>query len=264
MNIVVPIKYVPETEIRVKLAPDGRGLDLSGVKMVINPFDEFAIEEALQLKEKRGAGSVTVITLGDSEATQGLRTALAMGADAAVRIKEEEVPGCDSLAVAALLASAIKGMPHDLVLCGKQAVGADRNEVPQMLAALLGLPVVGTVGKLEFGDGVFTAHRQIEGMTEVITAALPAVISAEKGLNEPRYPSLKGIMKAKRAEIREISPAELDVDPSILGAGGGALELVGIELPPPRGKGTVVEAGDNPAAAAAQLVDWLKNHAKVI
>ncbi|HUX07956.1 MAG TPA: electron transfer flavoprotein subunit beta/FixA family protein [Acidobacteriota bacterium] len=264
MNIIVPIKQVPETEIRVKMAADGRSLDLTGVKMVVNPFDEFAIEEALQIKEKLGEGSVTVVTVGDSGSTQALRTALAMGADAAVRVKLEEAPGSDSLAIASMLASIIKDRPCDLVLCGKMAVGSDQSQVPAMLAGLLGWPLVTVVGKLELGDGSFTAQHQIEGMGEVVKASLPAVISAEKGLNEPRYPSLKGIMAAKRAQIEEISPAELGVDAAILGEDGAALELVGIEMPPERGEGITVDAGDDPASAARQLADWLKNHAKVI
>ena len=264
MNVIVPIKQVPETEMRVKLAADGRSLDLTGVKMVVNPFDEIAIEEALQLKEKAGEGSVTVITVGDPDSTQALRTGLAMGADAAVRIKLEEAAGCDSFALASLLAAAIKGRPYELIICGKQAIGTDNSQVPQMLAVLLGLPVVTTVGKLEIAGGALTAHRQIEGKTEVIEAALPAVVSAEKGLNEPRYPSLKGIMAAKRAQIEEIPPADLDVDPGMLAEEGAAMELTGIEMPPPRGEGVIVEAGDDPAGAAAKLVDWLKNQAKVI
>jgi electron transfer flavoprotein beta subunit len=264
MEIIVPIKQVPETEIRIKIAPDGRSLDLSGVKMVVNPFDEYAIEEALRIKERLGKGSVTVITVGDADSTQALRTALAMGADKAIRIKEEEARGCDSFAVASLLAAVIKGKTADLVLCGKQAVGGDNNQVPAMLASLLGWPLVTLVGKLELGEGSFAALRQIEGMGELVKGKLPAVISAEKGLNEPRYPSLKGIMAAKRAQIEEISPGALGVSPSILGESGAALELVGIEMPPARGKGTLIEAGDDPVAAAKQLADWLKNHAKVI
>ena len=264
MNIVVPIKQVAETELRVKIAGDGRSLDLSGVKMVVNPFDEFAIEEALQLKEKAGEGTVTVITVGDADATQALRTALAMGADEAIRIKAEDAPGCDSFAVASLLAAAIKDKPYDMIICGKNAVGGDNSQVPSMLAALLGVPIVTQVGALEVGDGELTAQRQIEGMGEKVTVSMPAVLSAEKGLNEPRYPSLKGIMAAKRAPINEVDMSSLGVDEAILGEGGAAFELAKIEMPPARGEGTIVEAGDDPAAAAAQLADWLKNHAKAI
>ncbi len=264
MNIIVPIRQVPETEIRVKIAGDGRSLDLSGVKMVVNPFDEYAIEEALQIKEKLGEGSVTVVTVGDADSTQALRTALAMGADAAVRVKLEDAPGSDSFAIASLLAALIKDRPCDLVLCGKLAVGGDNCQVPAMLAALLGWPLVTVVDKLEWSGGSFTAQRQIEGMGEIVKASLPAVVSAEKGLNEPRYPSLKGIMAAKRTQIDEVAPADLGVDAAILGEAGAALELVAIEMPAERGEGITVEAGDDPEAAARQLADWLKNHAKVI
>lgn len=264
MNIIVPVKQVPETEIRPKLSADGKSLDLSSVKMIVNPFDEFAIEAALQLRESMGEGKVTIITVGDLDSVQALRTGLAMGADEAIRIKLEDAPGSDARATAYLLAAAIQDRPHDLILCGKHAVGTDNNQIPQMLAVMLDLPVVSTVSKLEIGNGEFNVQRQIEGKAEVVGGKLPAVISVDKGVNEPRYPSLKGIMAAKRATIEEIPVADLNVDAGILGEEGSPLELLSIELPAAKGAGTIIEIGEDPDGAAEKFVDWLKNQAKVI
>lgn len=264
MNIIVPVKLVPETTIKPKIAGDGKSLDLANVKMVINPFDEFAVEEALTLRDAAGAGEVTVVTVGSADDVPALRHALAMGANNAARIVIDDAPGSDTRAVASLLAAFVKNKEFDLVLCGKHAVGGDEAQVPQMLATELGLPVATTITKLDIADGKATAERQIEGKTEVVQFNLPAVISVDKGLNEPRYPKLKGIMAAKKAAIEETTPAELGVDPEILGEAGAMLELTGIELPPPRGEGVLVEIGDDPDGAARKLVDWLKNDAKVI
>lgn len=264
MNVIVPIKQVPETEIKPRIAGDGKSLDLSSVKMVVNPFDEFAIEEALQQRDSSGEGEVTVVTAGDADSVAALRTGLAMGANNAARIKLEDAPGSDTRAIAALLASYIKGKEFDLIFCGKHGVGGDNSHVPQMLAVLLEIPVVTAVTTFELTDGKAKCQRQIEGKTEVVEVALPAVISVDKGLNEPRYPKLKGIMAAKKATIEEVAPSDLDVDESILGESGSAFELTSIELPPSRGEGVLVEIGDDPEAAAEKLVQWLKNDAKVI
>lgn len=264
MNIIVPIKHVPETTMRARIAGDGKSLDLAQVKMVVNPFDEFAIEAALVLREKAGSGDVTLVTLGEEDAAQSLRTGIAMGATRAARIKLEEARGCDARATAALLAAWIKGQPCDLILCGKHAVGSDNNAVPQMLAVLLGLPFVTTVTRMEIEGNTATVQRQIEGKTEVVTIPLPAVISVDKGLNEPRYPTLKGIMASKKAAIEDVPVAGLGVDSALLGEAGAALELISIELPPAKSEGTIIQVGDDPDGAARQFVEWLKNEAKVI
>lgn len=264
MNIIVPIKHVAETTVRPKIAADGKSVDLAQVKMVVNPFDEFAIEAALVLREKAGSGDVTVVTVGEEDASQSLRTGIAMGATRAARIKSEEARGSDVRAVASLLAAWIKSQQCDLVLCGKHAVGGDNNAVPQMLAVMLGLPFVTSAARMEIDGGVATVHRQIEGKTEVVTVGLPAVISVDKGLNEPRYPTLKGIMASKKAAIEEVSATGLGVDGALLGDAGAALELVRIELPPAKSEGTIIQIGDDPDGAAQQFVDWLKNEAKVI
>jgi electron transfer flavoprotein beta subunit len=264
MNIIVPVKQVPETTIKPKIADDGKSLDLSNVKMVVNPFDEFAIEEAIQVTEKDG-GEVSLITFGDEDSVQALRTGLAMGAGNAIRIKQESTDGdSDTRAIAAMLAAAVKDRQPDLVFCGKHAVGSDNAQVPQMLAAMLGMPVVSSISSLEIADGKAKASRQIEGKTEVVEVELPAVISFDKGVNEPRYPKLKGIMKAKKAKIEELEVADLDIDQDIIGSAGSQLELESLELPPAKGEGIKVEVGDDPEAAAQQLVDWLKNEVKIL
>ena len=264
MNIIVPVKQVPETDMKPRIAGDSKSLELANVKMIMNPFDEFAVEEALTLRDSSGDGEVTVITFGDDESVQALRTGLAMGANNAVRIKDDGAEGSDSRAVASLLAEAVKERSYDLIICGKLAVGGDNNQVPQMLATRLGIPMLPTVDKLEIADGKAKGYRQIEGKTEVYEVSLPAVISVDKGLNEPRYPKLKGIMAAKRAKIEEIAAGDLSVDSAILGEDGSQFELLSIELPPERGEGKIIEVGDEPDAAVDQLIDWLKNEAKVI
>jgi electron transfer flavoprotein beta subunit len=264
MKIFVPIKHVAETTIKPKIAGDGISVDLSNVKMVVNPFDEFAIEEAIQQVEKND-GEVTLITFGDQDAVQSLRTGLAMGANNAIRILQENTEGeSDTRAIAAMLAACMKDKEVDLVICGKHGVGGDNAQVPQMLSVMLGLPVVTSVSSLEISDDSLKATRQIEGKAEVVKVSMPAVVSLDKGVNEPRYPKLKGIMKAKKAKIEEIDPASLDIDQSIIGSEGSQVTIESIELPPSKGAGVKVEVGDDPQAAAEQLVEWLKNEAKVL
>ena len=202
MNTIVCIKRVPDTETRVRIGPDGTSIDPSGVKYVLNPYDEFALEEAIRLRDSAGSGTVTVLTVGEDDSKETLRTALAMGADEAVLLRGR--PGIDALPVARALADAIRARDYDLVLFGKQAVDDDNMQVPSMVAELLELPCANVVVKLELSDGRAVAHREVEGGHEVVELGLPAVISAQKGLNEPRYPSLKGIMAAKKKPMEEI------------------------------------------------------------
>jgi electron transfer flavoprotein beta subunit len=202
------------------------------------------------------------VTVGGDDDVQALRQALAMGAGNAVRINDEGRAGLGDHAVAALLAAWIRKQEYDLILCGKHAVGSDSNQVPQMLGAMLGLPVMTSITKLEIADGTATGQRAIEGKTEVVTVKLPAVISCDKGLNEPRYPKLKGIMAAKRAKIEEFTAAALGVDDSVLAS--SSLELESIELPPEKGAGVKVEVGDDPDAAVEKFIEWLKNEAQAL
>src|SRR5271169_214825 len=203
MNQIVCIAYVPDTETRIRIAEGGVSIDETDVKWIVSPYDEYALEEALRTKEAKG-GTVTVLTFGPARADTGLRECLARGADDAIRIASEGLSEVDSLGVARLLAGVIKGVPFDVVWMGNKGVGTDAQLLVPMLAELLDLPHVNLVTKLEWKDGgvlAVLAHREIEGAQEVVEMPLPGVIGATKGLNEPRYASLKGIMAAKKKAI---------------------------------------------------------------
>ncbi|MGH7752415.1 MAG: electron transfer flavoprotein subunit beta/FixA family protein, partial [Gemmatimonadales bacterium] len=202
MKVAVCIKRVPDSETRVKIAPDGKSLDESGVKFVMNPYDEFAVEEALRLKEKAGSGEVVVVSLGPDAAQETIRTALAMGADRGVLLNVDRIP-LDGFEVAKTLAAELKPGGFDLILFGKMAIDDYNHQVGPMVAELLGVPCVTTVEHLHWEDGRGTAEREIEGGMEVVEFSLPAVLSTDKGLNEPRYPALKGIMAAKKKPLEE-------------------------------------------------------------
>jgi electron transfer flavoprotein beta subunit len=250
VKIVVCLKQVPDTETRVKVAADGRHVDLSGVSLVVNPYDEYAIEEALRIKDKAGSGEVVVITVGPAGAATALRNALAMGADRAILLRADTTDA-DGKAVSEALAAHIKELSPDLVLFGKQAVDDDGTQVGPRVAELLNLPCVNVVTRLELAEGRLTAEREIEGGLEVCECALPAVVTAQKGLNEPRYASLKGIMAAKKKELVEVDVA--------LPASG--LSLQRVSLPAVRTPGRIVGQGTE---AVAELVRVLREEAKVI
>jgi len=247
---VVCIKQVPDSETRVKVAADGRHLDPAGVTWVMNPYDEFAVEEALRIKEKAGAGEVVVVTLGGPGATTTLRNALAMGADRAIHLTHEGA-ALDPLQIARALAAELKPLAPQLVWFGRQAIDDDAAQVGPIVAEMLGLPCVTAVAKFELSGDKATVEREIEGGREVVEVQLPAAFSTDKGLNEPRYASLKGIMAAKKKTI--------DAKPAAPGDPG--LELLALELPAERGAGRIIGEG---AAAAAELVRVLREEAKVI
>ncbi|KPJ94120.1 MAG: electron transfer flavoprotein subunit beta [Gemmatimonas sp. SG8_17] len=249
MKIAVCIKRVPDTETRIKIGADGKSIDESGVKFVLNPFDEYAVEEALKLKEQSG-GEVVVVCLGTEASQETIRTALAMGADSGVLLKASTLP-LDPLVVARALAAELEQGAFDMILFGKLAIDDYGQAVGTMVAELLGLPSVSAIIRLEVTDNRATAQREVEGALEVVDFSLPAVVTAEKGLNEPRYPALRGIMLAKKKPL-EIK--ELDLDQ-------GAMEVVELALPPERKAGRIV--GEGPDAVPA-LVDALRNEAKVI
>ena len=257
MNSVVCVSHVPDTEARIK--PSGKGIDESGLKFIVSPYDEFALEEAIRIKEKQG-GDVTVVTFGPDRAAQALRECLARGATKALHIKGDSA-AADSLGVAKVLAAAIKTLPHDLVFLGKQGVGTDNGLVGPMVAELLGYPQVNVVTHLEVGDGKLTAHREIEGAEEVIEASLPAVITAQKGLNEPRYASLKGIMAAKKIPVDTKSIADLGLsEGDVLNQ---RVVFVSIELPPEKSGGKKIDGAD-PAAAAKEILKYIREEAKAL
>jgi len=247
---VVCIKQVADTETRVKVAPDGKTLDPAGVTWITNPYDEFALEQALRIKESTGAGEVVVLTLGPAQAQTTLRNTLAMGADRAVHLKSD-VPQPDPLSVAKALASELESLAPRLVWFGKQAVDDDQAQVGPMVAELLSLPCITVVAHMELQGDRAVVEREIEGGREVIEVDLPVVLAADKGLNEPRYASLKGIMAAKKKPIEE--KAVTLADPG--------LERLMMALPAGRSAGRIVGQG---VAAVPELVRLLREEAKVI
>ncbi len=261
MNSLVCIAYVPDTETRIKIAADGKSIDETDVKWIVSPYDEYALEAALRVKEAKGAGTVTVVTVGPERAKTGLRECLARGADDAIWVDATGTPYLDALGTARALAAAAKGGSYDFLWFGQKGVGYDESLVGPMFAELMDLPHVANVIKLEVKEGMITAHREIEGAHEVVECSLPAVLTAQKGLNEPRYASLKGIMAAKKKPIAEKKLAELGVpeaDPA-----NARTRWRKLELPPARVACKMVP-GDDPAAAGKELARLLREEAKVI
>ncbi len=212
MNILVCISYVPDTAAKISTTPDGTALQMQGVKFILNPYDEFAIEEALLQREKHG-GRVVVLTVGDSAATEILRTALAMGADAAAHVPATSL---DSYGVAVQIADYARAMSADLVLLGRQSIDHDSFQMASTVSALLGMPSISVVSKLDIEGNRVYAERDIEGGKEILNAELPIVISVQKGINNPRYPKLPDIMKAKSKPIETVQPRMVDPRSEIL------------------------------------------------
>ena len=259
MKIIVCVKQVPDTETRIRIAPEGASIVESDVNWIVSPYDEFAVEEALRIKEAKG-GEVILVCLGPDRAQSALRSGLAMGADSAVHLKDPAFDAADTLGVARALAAAIKTLaPYDLVLTGQQGVGGDNAQIPGLLGELLDLPQVTMAVKVELQEGKAVVTREIEGAHETWETTLPAVISAQKGLNEPRYASLKGIMAAKKKPIDVKDAAALG-----LAAGDVAAKtkVVALELPPPRPPIRMIE-GDS-ETQVRELLRLLHEEAKVI
>ena len=258
MNTVVCLKQVPDTETLIKIA--GTTIAAEGIKWVISSFDEYAVEEAIRMKEKMNAGKVTIVSLGPDRVIESIRTALAMGADDAVHVNDGAYyDKADPYATAQVLAAAIKGLTFDAVFLGKQAIDDDCGQVPAMLGELLGLPVVTQVIKLDVAADKksATVTREIEGGQVVLDVPLPAVLSAQKGLNEPRYASLPGIMKAKKKPV-DVKNA------GGLGVSTGPMTVVKeMSLPPARQAGKII-TGDDAKAKAAALAKALHEEVKII
>lgn len=259
MRIVVCVEQVPDTETRIRVAPEGNKIVEQDVNWIVSPYDEFAIEAALRLKEQKG-GEVVLVSLGPDRVHSALRTGLAMGADSAVHVKDAAFDAADSLAIARGLAAAIRTLaPFDLVLTGQQGVGGDHSQIPGLLAEMLDLPQVTVVVKLAVEEAKATVEREIEGARETWETALPAVISAQKGLNEPRYASLKGIMAAKKKPITVQDAAALGLEAGTLKA---KTRVLALELPPSRPPVRMIE-GD-PETQARELIRLLHEEAQVI
>lgn len=259
MNSVVCISHVPDTESRIKVGGDGRHIDETGLKFIVSPYDEFALEEAIRAKEKSG-GDVTVITFGPERASQALRECLARGATKALHVKGESADA-DALGIAKVLAAASKTVPHDVIFFGKQGVGTDNGLVGPMVAELLGYPQVNVVTHLEVDGSKVVAHREIEGAEEVIETTAPAVITAQKGMNEPRYASLKGIMAAKKIAIDGKSVADLGLsDADVFNT---RVTVVALELPAEKSGGRKID-GSDAAAAAQEIIKFIRDEAKAL
>ena len=260
MNIFVFVKRVPDTESRIKINREKNIIDEPGLNFVISPNDEYAVEEALRLREAK-TGQVTVVSVGGDESLVILRKCLAMGADEAVLVKDAAGETYDGLRTARIIAATLKSRypRFDLLLFGKQSVGADNAQVPSMTAELLGLPQANVVTKLEIGTDKGTAVREVEGGEEKVAFSLPAVVSAQKGLNEPRYETLKGIMAAKKKEIPVVAVDSLGLKPGELEVG---IEVTGLEMPPARKAGRILPG--SPQEAAKELASLLRNEAKII
>lgn len=263
MNCIVCMTHVPDTASIIKIEPDGKHIDESGIKWIVSPYDEYALEEALKITEAQG-GEVTVVCYGPARAEAGLRECLARGAHKAVHIVGGEATLGDSFAIAKVLAAAIKDREYDLILGGIQGVGTDNSQVLPMLAELLNLPHVTGIMTLELGDGSFTAQREVEGGVETVASPLPAVVAAQKGLNEPRYAALKGIMAAKRKPVEKIEVLALGLDEGALAGADATYSVRALEMPPEKQAGKVIQGEDDPNAAAAELAKLLHEEAKVI
>ena len=264
MKILVLIKQVPDSTTRIKIAAGGRDIDRAGVKLVMNPFDEFAIEQAVRLREGRqDVAQITVLTWGPAGAAEALRTALAVGADDGIHIQDDTLAELDDLQLAGVIASVVRGEAYDLILTGKQEIDSDSGQLGPALAEWLDLPHVGAITKLEVAaDGkACVANRRIEGAEEVVEAPLPVLLTCEKGLGEMRYPSLPNLMKAKKKPIRTVTTAEIADFAAVTGRVGG-VRLTELQLPPERPPGRVLEG--EPEEAVRELVRLLREEAKVI
>ncbi len=249
MKVLVPVKRVIDAYVKVRVKSDQSGVELNNVKMAMNPFDEIAVEAAIRLKEAGTAEEVIVVSAGPTTSQESLRTGLAMGADRAILIEGDA--SLEPLAIAKILKAIVEREQPGLVIMGKQAVDGDNNQTGQMLAGLLGWPQATFVSKIKLADGGMEAVREVDGGLETVKMGLPAIVTVDLRLNEPRYASLPNIMKAKKKPLDVLSPGDLGVDVS------PRLTVLKVTEPPSRKAGVKV-------ASVSELVDKLKNEAKVI
>jgi electron transfer flavoprotein beta subunit len=249
MKVLVPVKRVVDYNVKIRVKADKTGVELANVKMSMNPFDEISVEEAVRLKEAGKATEIVAVSIGPAQASETIRTALAMGADRGILVKTDE--NVEPLAVAKILKAIADAEQPGLVIVGKQAIDDDSNQTGQMLAALLGWPQGTFASKVTLGDGSLEVVREIDGGLEAVQLKLPAVVTSDLRLNEPRYASLPNIMKAKKKPIDEKTPADYGVDVA------PRLKTLSVEEPPKRGAGIKVKT-------VQELVEKLKNEAGVI
>jgi electron transfer flavoprotein beta subunit len=264
MKVLVVVRQVPDSTTTIKIRPDQQDIDRAGIKMVVNPFDEFAIEQAVQLREKRkDVQSVTALIVGPAQAAEALRTALAVGADDGVHLQDPAFDQLDELQTAALIAAVVKGGGYDLILIGKQEIDLDSGQLGPALAELLDIPHIGATVKLELAaDGKsFTARRRVEGAEEVVQVPLPALVTCDKGLCEMRYPSLPNLMKAKKKPVKLVKSADVPGFADACASLGG-ISMNAFQPPPERPPGKMLDG--EPEQTAKELVRMLREEAKVI
>jgi electron transfer flavoprotein beta subunit len=265
LNIVVLLKQTPDTESVVRIASDGRSIQTDGLKWIINPYDEFAVEAALRLKEKHG-GTVTIVSWGPQRVVESIRTALAMGADTGVLIDDPELEASDSLGVARALAAAVKELNADIVLCGSRAVDYDQAQRGPMVAEFLGWPHLPLAVVLESTGSTVTIERPVEGGKVTLETALPAVVTlgGSHAVWSPRYASLPGIMKAKKKPLAVKKLSDLGLDGAQCGGAAARITITSLEMPPERAAGIVLSSDLDTAGKARELVRLLHEEAKVI
>tara|TARA_B100000029_G_scaffold475491_1_gene518787 strand:+ start:259 stop:1008 length:750 start_codon:yes stop_codon:yes gene_type:complete len=249
MKVLVPVKRVIDANVKVRVKPDNTGVETANVKMAINPFDEIAVEEAIRLKEAGTATEIVAVSIGEQSCQETIRTALAMGADRGILVQTDASP--EPLAIAKLLKGIVEREEPGLVIVGKQSIDGDNSQTGQMLAALLGWPQGTFASNLDIGDGDMQVTRETDAGLETIKVSMPAVVTTDLRLNEPRYASLPNIMKAKKKPIDTLTCDELGVDVT------ARVQVLKVEEPPKRTAGIIVES-------AAELVEKLRNEAKVI
>jgi electron transfer flavoprotein beta subunit len=252
MNIAVCVKRVPDTTAKKDLSGSDFRLNRAQLESVINPFDEYAIEEAIRHVEAQG-GEVTLVTMGPASAEETMRKGLAMGADKGILVTDDSLSGSDLWGTARALAAAIKTQPFDLILCGQESADSRTGLLPGALAEHLGLPLLSYIQKLDVNGSTITAQQELTGGHRSLSAALPAVVMVVKGINEPRYPSLKGIMASKRKEITKLSASELGLDDA--GSSGAKSTVTSVTPRPDKKAGIVVN--EAPADAARLIADFL-------
>jgi electron transfer flavoprotein beta subunit len=265
MKMLVLVKQVPDTATPVKVGGDPRAIDQTGITWIVSPYDEFALEEALRIKEKRASGAtdeVVAVTIGPERAKEALRSCLAMGADRAIHVNDPAFEGADTLTAAHALAAVVRLERPELVLCGRQAIDDDMGATGAQVAEILGWPCLSWIMEEAVAEDARSVRvgRQVEGGLEVFDVPLPCVVTAQKGMNEPRYPTLKGIMGAKKKEVKELKVA--DLEPAGLGPVKPTLEIAALEALPPRPPGRIL-TGD-PKDMARELVRSLREDVKAI
>ena len=263
VEIVVLLKQVPDTETTIQIDDDNTTVKTDDIKWVINPYDELAVEEALRIKEAQGEGKVTILTVGTQRAVEAIRTALAMGADEGILIDDVSTEASDGLGIAKILAAALKDIPYDVIVAGHRAVDDDGYLVPAAVAEILEIPQASMVIDEEIKDGKLYCEQTVDGGTMLIEAELPALFTTQRGINDPRYASLPGIMKAKKKPLQTRSLADLGLNAEDVGAPGAKCTRRRLFFPPERAPGKII-SGETPEEKATELVRLLREEAKVI